>query len=66
MTTSSFDLGDFTLGTTVSGYTYGLAMIGSTLQLTASAIPEPSTYAAIFGALSLVGATVWRRRARRG
>lgn len=31
------------------------------VSLTASAIPEPSTYAAIFGALALVG-TVWHRR----
>lgn len=68
VTTSSFEVSDFTLGTTVSGYTYNLAMSGNTLQLTAtaSAIPEPSTYAAIFGAVSLVGAVVWRRRARRG
>ncbi len=68
VTTSSFDVGDFAFGTTVSGYTYGLAMAGNTLQLTAtaSAIPEPSTYAAIFGAVSLVGAVAWRRRARRG
>ncbi len=66
VTTSSFDVGDFALVTTVSGYTYGLAMAGNTLQLTAtaSAIPEPSTYAAIFGAVSLLGAAVWRRRVR--
>lgn len=60
-TTSSFDVSDFTLGTTISGYTYDLSISGNTLQLTASAIPEPSTYAAIFGALALAGA-VWRRR----
>lgn len=30
---------------------------------TVSAVPEPSTYAAIFGALTL-GAVIWRRRAR--
>ncbi|WP_438481313.1 PEP-CTERM sorting domain-containing protein [Oleiharenicola lentus] len=30
----------------------------------AAAIPEPSTYAAIFGGLALVGAVVYRRRSR--
>ena len=63
VTTSSFDVADFALGTTVGGYTYSLASAGSLLQLTAvSAIPEPSTYAAIFGAVSLLGAVVYRRR----
>jgi autotransporter-associated beta strand protein len=61
--TSSFDATDFTLGTTPSGYTYDLAVVGSALELTAtvSAIPEPSTYAAIFGACAL-GLAAWRRR----
>jgi hypothetical protein len=34
-------------------------------SLTLTAIPEPSTYAAIFGALALVGAFVYRRRKNR-
>jgi autotransporter-associated beta strand protein len=65
-TTSSFDVADFTLGTTISGYSYNLALNGgsSMLQLTASAIPEPSTYAAIFGALALSAAGWHRRRVR--
>lgn len=65
-TTSSFDASDFVLGSTISGYTYSLALNGSTLEVTAtaSAIPEPSTYAAIFGGLALAGA-VWRRRRQR-
>ena len=64
--TSSFDVADFTLGTTMSGYSYNLALNGgsSMLQLTASAVPEPSTYAAIFGALALSAAGWHRRRAR--
>ena len=64
--TSSFDVADFTLGTTISGYSYNLALNGgsSMLQLTASAVPEPSTYAAIFGALALSAAGWHRRRAR--
>jgi hypothetical protein len=33
-------------------------------SLSASPIPEPSTYAAIFGLVSLVGAYAWRRRDR--
>lgn len=36
------------------------------ISFTTSAIPEPSTYAAILGVVSLLGAAVWRRRARRG
>ena len=32
------------------------------LSLTASAIPEPSTYAAIFGALTLISALYRKRR----
>lgn len=36
----------------------------ATLSYTASAIPEPSTYAALLGA-STLGFTVWRRRRRR-
>ena len=64
--TSSFDVADFTLGTTISGYSYNLALNGgsSMLQLTASAVPEPSTYAAIVGALALSAAGWHRRRAR--
>ena len=65
VTTSSFDVGDFTLGTTIGGYTHHLDLAGNRLQLTtASAIPEPSTYAAIFGAVSLVAAAIYRRRQR--
>src|SRR5205085_77807 len=50
----SFEASDFTLGTMVSGYTYGLALNGTLLQLTA--VPEPATCAAIFGGVSLLGA----------
>lgn len=34
------------------------------MTATASAIPEPSTYAAIGGAVALLGAAVWRRKER--
>lgn len=49
---------------TSSGFTDGFDNIGG-FSITASAIPEPSTYAAIFGAAALVGAVVVRRRRRR-
>jgi fibronectin-binding autotransporter adhesin len=64
--TSSFDLTDFVLGSGISGFAYGLAFNGSTLELTAtaSAIPEPSTYAALCGAAAL-GLAAWRRRRTR-
>jgi fibronectin-binding autotransporter adhesin len=61
--TSNFQASDFTLGSTVAGYTYNLALSGNMLQLTASAIPEPSTYAAIIGACALALAAYRRRRA---
>lgn len=65
VTTNSFEVGDFALGTTIGGYTHHLDLAGNLLQLTAvSAIPEPSTYAAIFGAVSLVAAAIYRRRQR--
>lgn len=60
--TSSFNLSDFTFGSTIGGYTYSLDFVGDTLQLTASAIPEPSTYAALFGACALALVTLRRRR----
>jgi autotransporter-associated beta strand protein len=59
--TSSFEVSDFAFGTTISGYSFNLAFSGSTLQLTASAIPEPSTYAVMAG-LAAFGLVVFRRR----
>jgi autotransporter-associated beta strand protein len=67
-TLSNFDAADFTFGsllsgTTLSGYSLNLDAVGKTLSLTysASAVPEPSTYAAFLGALAL-GVAAWRRR----
>jgi T5SS/PEP-CTERM-associated repeat protein len=58
--TSGLSPSNFSLGTTIPGYSYNLAVSGSTLQLTASAIPEPSTYAALLG-LGACLAVAWRR-----
>jgi hypothetical protein len=60
-TTSGFDLSDFTLGSTLAGYTYDLALVDSTLQLTASAVPEPAACAAL-ASLAALGLAAWRRR----
>lgn len=60
-TLNGFELTDFAFGTTISGFSSSLSFSGNTLVLTASAIPEPSTYAALLGATALA-ATVWRRR----
>jgi autotransporter-associated beta strand protein len=61
--TRNFSPDSFTLGSTVGDYNYTLGLSGNTLQLTANAIPEPSTYATIFGTAAL-GFAVWRRRNR--
>ncbi|WP_415908636.1 beta strand repeat-containing protein [Oleiharenicola sp. Vm1] len=64
-TTNSFDLSDFSLGNVIAGYDYVLAFNGSTLELTAtaSAIPEPATWAAGLGLVALIA--VRRRRVAR-
>jgi len=64
-TTFGLDLADFTLGSVISGYDFSLDLFADTLRLTAtaSAIPEPSTYAALLGALVL-GLALHRRRRR--
>lgn len=61
-----FGLNDFTFGKTIAGFDYSLAFAGNTLTLTAtaSAIPEPSTYAGLFGLIAL-GFSVWRQRRSR-
>lgn len=64
-TTSNFDVSDFVFGTTIAGYDYSLNLVGDTLHLTAtaSAIPEPSTYAVLAG-LAALGLAALRRSAR--
>lgn len=59
---SGFDVTDFT-GTGLTGYTYAFDFSGSVLSVTASAIPEPSTCAAILG-LGALGLVAWRRQKR--
>lgn len=78
---SGFDVGTYTLlstttsivGTlganltgTINGLNATLAISGNDIVLTVSAIPEPSTCAAILGALTLGGALVRRRRRNHG
>lgn len=57
---------DFTFGATIPGYTYALTETTLQLTATASTIPEPSTYAAIFGAAALALACYRRRQKARG
>jgi fibronectin-binding autotransporter adhesin len=63
-TLNNFDATDFTLGTSIAGFTYQFTLANSSLDLiaTASAIPEPSTYAALLGAAALALAAYRRRR----
>jgi autotransporter-associated beta strand protein len=61
---TSFSVSDFSytnLGGDATGGTFAIS--GNQLYFTA--IPEPSTYAAIFGALALLCAFVYRRRMRK-
>jgi hypothetical protein len=70
----SFYVDDVLAGTVanIANANFNFAVLGSGLTSTAagasfdnlviSAIPEPSTYAAIFGGLALLGAFVYRRR----
>ncbi len=58
---SDFDLSDIAYGTTIAGYNYQLNFVGSTLQLTATAVPEPATYALAMAVAGL-GFVAWRRR----
>ena len=42
-----------------------ISLVGNDLILNTGAIPEPSTYAAIFGALALGGTALYRRRSKK-
>jgi fibronectin-binding autotransporter adhesin len=66
-TASQFGLGSLLDGTSLSNYTFNLDGTASTLSLvyTPSAIPEPATYAAIFGATALAVAVRRRKRLRK-
>ncbi|WP_438479950.1 beta strand repeat-containing protein [Oleiharenicola lentus] len=66
-----FDAAKFNLNSTgftnnLNGGSWNISQVGNTLSLNfaAAAIPEPSTYAMIFGALVL-GLTLYRKRSRR-
>lgn len=63
VTTSGFDLSNFTVGHEIEGYTFALSLTGTTLDVlaTSTAIPEPSTYAAILG-VGALGLAILRRR----
>lgn len=65
---SGITSGDLSYTNLASGLigTFAVNANDVTFSVTASAIPEPSTYAAIFGALALASAVWRRRRARAG
>ncbi len=53
---------------TVGSNTFTISYLGGTgndVILTVSAVPEPATYAAIFGALALLGTAIYRRRSKK-
>ena len=61
---SSIGATSLDLGTTIAGYDYSFTQTGNILQLiaTASAVPEPSTCAALLGAVALAFTAFRRRR----
>src|SRR5690606_4553992 len=54
---------NFAVGAGIAGYAYNFAINGDVLQVTATAVPEPATCAALAGVLVL-GIALWRRRRR--
>ncbi len=59
--TADFTFGSLLAGTSAANYAFDLTPTSLILNYTASAIPEPSTYAALVGALAL-GLAAWRRK----
>lgn len=59
---TNIDIDSFELGTVIAGYDYAFTQNGNRFQLTATAVPEPATCAALLGALTLAVATGRRRR----
>ncbi|MBX3736587.1 MAG: autotransporter-associated beta strand repeat-containing protein [Candidatus Didemnitutus sp.] len=62
-TLSDFDAADFSLGTSPSGWSYTFGLTADSLQVTVSAVPEPSTIALALGAAGLGCVLLRRRRA---
>jgi len=60
----NFDATDFTIGDSISGYDYHLVLAGSTLQLTATAVPEPATYGLFATCFAVTGLALRHRRRR--
>ncbi|HEY9247667.1 MAG TPA: PEP-CTERM sorting domain-containing protein, partial [Rariglobus sp.] len=63
---TTFTAGDFSYVNLADGYAGVFAINGSRLEFTTSAIPEPATYAALFGAGALGLALFRRRRLKQG
>jgi autotransporter-associated beta strand protein len=61
---SNISLNNFVFGSTIPGFDYSLDFAGDTLTLTATAIPEPATYAALFGLIALGVCARHKRRSR--
>ncbi|AHF90136.1 autotransporter [Opitutaceae bacterium TAV5] len=61
-TLADFDVSGFVFGSTPAGYDYALALSGSALRLTVTAIPEPAAVAALLATATLALAVVRRRK----
>ena len=64
-TLTNWNLNDFTLVAPPEWAGSSLSIGNNGVDLNVAVVPEPATYAAIFGALALGGAGWWRRRAQR-
>lgn len=62
-TLTSIGATNFELGTVIAGYDFSFTQTGNLIELTATAVPEPATFAALAGLGALALAALRRRRA---
>ena len=61
-TLTSIGATSFDLGIVIAGYDFSFTQTGNLIELTASAVPEPATFAALAGMFVLIATAARRRR----